>query len=274
MSSNTLALMRNRWTPVREAFETQCRVTRALILRETLSRYGQHKVGFLWALLEPVLMVTLFVSIMSVMRSESPGGMPIVPFMIAGIVPFSMFRNTMNQLKASISSNRSLLGFPQVSTFDLIVARALLEISVLLCVFCIMLVLAHLMGYDIRIENPLGVLACCLTLFALGCGMGFFFAAVTPIIPSVGQISGLVLGRPLLLTSGLFYTAESIPAPARDWMLYNPIIHLLELLRSAFFYEFDSKYGSWTYSISWAVGALALGMLTHQALRRRVIVGL
>lgn len=262
------------WSEIRQAITTQARVIHALMMRETLSRYGEHKMGFLWALIEPVLFVTLFVAMMSAMRSDSPGGMPLIPFMIAGIVPFTMFRNPMSEMKGAIGQNRSLLGFPQVSTFDVIIARGLLEGAVLLFVFVLMLAMAQLIGYEFRVENPLGVLATCVALWIMGCGMGFILACTTPIIPSVGQVTGLLLGRPLMVTSGLFFTAESVPEPFRTWLLYNPIMHLLELLRSYFFYEFESSHGSWIYAGSWVVGSLVFGLLLHQALRRRAIVGL
>ena len=262
------------WSDIIGALTTQARVINAMMMRETLSRYGEHKMGFIWAMLEPIFMVTLLVGIMSVLRADSPGGMPVVPFMVSGFVPFILFRNTMNQMKKAIGANRALLGFPQVTTFDVIVARALLELCVMLCVFAFMLTMVHLLGYEVRIENPLGVLAVCLCLWALGSGLGFVFAALTPVVPSISQFSSLLLGRPLLLTSGLFYTAGSLPEPVRTWLLYNPVLHFMELLRSYFFYEFESIHGSWHYAGSWAFGSLVLGLLTHQALRRRAIVGL
>jgi len=51
-------------------------------------------------------------------------------------------------------------------------------------------------------------------------------------------------------------------------------MHLLELMRSYFFYEFETKHGSWLYAGGWVVGSITFGMLTHQALKRRAIVGL
>jgi len=263
-----------KWVDVRQGLTTQTRVIHALIMRETLSRYGDHKLGFMWALLEPVFMVTVFVGFMSLMSSGSPGGMPLIPFMITGIVPYTMFRNTMNQMQGAISANRSLLGFPQVTTFDVIIARAILEGAVLLCVFAFMIAMTHLIGYEVRIENPLGVLLSCLTLLVLGSGFGFFFACLMPIFPSIGQISSLVLGRPLLISSGLFFTVGSVPSPIREYLLYNPILHLIELQRSYFFHEYESSYGSWSYALGWMIGALVCGLLMHQALRRRAIVGI
>ena len=264
----------SRVHPVADALSIQSRVINALILREAHTRYGQHKIGFLWALVEPALMVAVFVLVLVFMRSSTVSGMPQVPFIICGIVPFFLFRNTMSQMQGSIATNRSLLGFPQVTTFDVLIARGLLEVAVMLCVFVFLLSVSHLTGYAINIERPLDVLSACLAMALIGLGGGFLFASLLPLIPSMRQITTMALGRPLFLTSGLFFTADSLPHAARDLMLYNPLLHVLELLRSAFFVEFESEHGSWGYVLSWAIGLLAAGLTTHQALRRRATIGL
>ena len=104
--------------------------------------------------------------------------------------------------------------------------------------------------------------------------MGFILASLKPLLPSVQQLSNAILGRPLFLSSGVFFSAENIPAEFREYLLYNPLMHCLELLRSSFFYEIDSPYGSWQYASIWAVSLLTLGLLMHQALRKRAVVGL
>lgn len=259
---------------IKSALTTQVRVISALMLRETKTRYGEHKLGFLWAIIEPLIMVAVFVGIFSSIRSDSPGGMPLVPFMLSGIVPFTLFRDTMTQMQGAISLNRMLFAFPQVTTFDVIIARGLLEIILMGGVFMLLLLGIHIAGYPIKIENPLGVLAACLLIGMMGMGLGFFFASIVPIMPSMRQISTAVLGRPLFLGSGVFFIADTVPGPVREYLLYNPLMHMLELLRSAFFYEFESAYGDWTYATIWSVCTLAFGLLVHQAMKRKAIVGL
>jgi len=219
-------------------------------------------------------MVALFVAIFANLRNDNPGGMPLVPFMLVGIVPFSLFRDVMNQLQGAIVLNKTLFAFPQVTTFDVILARGVLEILISLGVFGFLLSMAHLAGYEIRVQRPLEVLAGCGLLAMLGLGVGFMFASISPILPSLRQLTSAFLGRPLFLSSGLFFTAESIPPEIRHYLLYNPIMHMLELIRGAFFYEFETSHGSWEYATAWAVCALALGLLTHQAMRKKAIVGL
>jgi len=255
-----------------QAIFTQARVINALVLRETKTRYGNYKIGFLWALLEPAISVTIFTVIFTAIRNDEPSGMPLVTFMIVGFVSYSMFRDPWTKMQSSISQSRHLLTFPQVTTYDVILAKGLLDIIVTLFVMGLLLFIAYILGFEVRVERPLGVLAV-LGLLAIGSlGMGFFFASLEPMIPSIKQLSSTILGRPMYFGSGLFFTAESVPEPFLKYLLYNPILHMIELVRSEFHHGFETQHGSWLYASSWSVGLLALGLVTHQALRKRAIV--
>ncbi len=259
---------------INQALGTQLIVIYALIMRETKTRYGDHKIGFLWAFIEPMTLILLISGIYTAMGTKAPSGMPLILFMTTGYLPFIVFRDTMNQLLNSISANQNLLAFPQVTTFDVILARALLELAVLITVFVILLFGASIFGNDIRVESPLGVIAAIGLLWITGLGLGFMLACLSPILPSVRQIVTAILGRPMLLASGIFYTSESLPPPIRDLLLHNPLLHMIELGRSSFFYSYESRYASWTYASLSAIFVLAFGLLVHQAMRRRAIVGL
>ncbi len=257
-----------------QALSTQFTVIYALILRETKTRYGDHKIGFLWAFIEPMTLIIILSSLYKAMGTQAPSGMPLFVFMTTGFLPFMIFRDTMTQLINAIASNQSLLAFPQVTTFDVILARALLELAVLITALVIILFGSSIFGNDIRMENPLGVFAAIGLLWISGLGMGFMLACLSPILPSIRQIVSAFLGRPMLMASGIFYTSESLPPSIRDVLLYNPLLHMIELLRSSYFYSYESRYASWSFASLSAIFVLALGLLVHQAMRRRAIVGL
>ncbi len=257
---------------VLSAFATQVRVINALILRETKTRYGNYKIGFLWALIEPLVGVSVFVAIFANLRNDSPSGMPLVPFMLVGFVCYALFRDPWGAMQGAISNSRNLLTFPQVTTFDVIMARGLLEILVTFFVLGFLLYMAHLTGFEVRVERPLGVLMACGLLCVLGLGLGFLFASLEPLVPSVKQLATQVMSRPLYFASGLFFTVDTLPAAIREYLLYNPVLHMIELVRGEFFYEFETSYGSWTYASAWAFTTLAVGFLMHQAVHKRAIV--
>ena len=259
-------------TRVLMAFATQIRVINALILRETKTRYGNYKIGFLWALIEPLVGVTVFVTIFANLRNDTPNGMPLVPFMLVGFVSYGFFRDPWGTMQGAISGSRNLLTFPQVTTFDVIMARGILAILVNFFVLGFLLYMAYLAGFEVRVERPLGILAACSLLCLFGLGTGFLFASLEPLVPSVKQFGTQVMSRPLYFGSGLFFTADAIPAPIREYVLYNPILHMIELLRGEFFYGFETSHGNWTYACTWAFGIFAVGLLTHQALQKRAVI--
>ena len=55
-----------------ERLRTQCRVIQALIVRETRTRFGDAKLGYGWALLEPILHITMLSAIFSLMMQGRP----------------------------------------------------------------------------------------------------------------------------------------------------------------------------------------------------------
>ena len=173
-------------------------------------------------------------------------------------------------MQSAISQSKSMLAFPQVTTFDVLISRALMEISIATFVLAFTLSLAHLFGWKSDIENPLGLLAALGLLATLGVGFGFLFASLEPIIPSIKQVSSLLMGRPLFLSSGLFFTAESVPPQVREYLLYNPLLHCMELIRTSYFYEFNSPHGSWAYAAGWSFSVLAIGLASHRGFRRMV----
>ncbi|MFQ5785607.1 MAG: ABC transporter permease [Alphaproteobacteria bacterium] len=253
------------------AAATQGRVVQALMLREIKSRFGRLKLGYLWAVFEPAAFVALFAVIFALAHQTAPSGMPVVLFMMTGIGPFMLFRNTMNQTMNAIETNRVLLTFPQVKLIDLVLARALLEIATHTVVFFLLLAAVHALGFAVRIENPLLVLAALACLALTGFGLGAAFASLVPFFRSVPQIVSIVAGRPLFFTSGLFFTAEMMPAGIREFLLLNPILVMIEWLRSAFFVEFESRYVSVEYALGTTLFTVFLGLLMLRGLRKHIL---
>ena len=70
-----------------ERLRTQCRVIQALIIRETRTRFGDAKLGYGWALLEPILHITLLSGVFSLlMQGRPPIGTHFFIFYFTGIM--------------------------------------------------------------------------------------------------------------------------------------------------------------------------------------------
>lgn len=252
----------------------QTRVVRALVLREANATFARHRLGYIWAFIEPIAFVAAFTLIVSVGGRSFQTGMPSVPFFITGIVPFFMFRDVASATFNGLTANKALLVYPQVSALDVMLARTLLEMVTGFIVFVVLLVVARWFGVDIRIERPLAVLGWLVAMGLGGFGFGAAVGAIEPLFPAIQRIMSAVVLRPLFWVSGIFFTVDMLPPNLRDPALLNPLVHVIELLRSAFFREFESRHASLSYVLFWLLIMVFLSVLLHRALRRRILIAM
>ena len=252
-----------------DGLATQVEVVEALILRETRTRFGAHQMGYLWALIEPTLWVATFAALFLAIGRSVPDGMTIVPFLTTGILPYNIFQSTASRSIAAIPSNRGLLFYRQVRPLDVIAARSVLEVSTLVTVFAVLLGLHLLVSEDRAAPDLLATLLGLGLAGALGGSLGLVLSSLNVYSNVVERIYG-PLSRPLFWCSGLFFTAEDLPDRARDILLFNPILHVVECVRSAWFPMQPSRYFSLGYVCWWIVALAALGLLLERSARRRV----
>ena len=65
----------SRIATLQRGLDSQLAVVNALILRETRTRFGRNRLGYLWAVIEPVLVTLTFYAVLKVSKRELPAGM-------------------------------------------------------------------------------------------------------------------------------------------------------------------------------------------------------
>ena len=244
------------------------RVIHALMLREIKTKFANQKLGYLWAFIEAILMVSVFVALFSLRGRTSPGNLGLELFMITGFVPFFLFRHTMSSVGGAIKANKSFLAYPQVQVNDVILARFFLEYATSFIVLIIMVAGVHMLNIDeVNINFPLGVLAGFTMLALFGLGLGLCISSLAPIFPSVQTVAQTFVGRPLFFLSGVFYSADIIPETFRPYLLLNPLFHCIELIRFSF-QNAESQYLNLAYAIKFLVLLVFSGLLMQRALYR------
>lgn len=250
-------------------FAIQRRVIRAIILREVRTRFGRHQLGYLWAFAESLFWVLTFAGIHYAMGASPPSGMDLLGFFATGIITFILFRSTLSRCHASIIGNRPLLFFPQVRPADVAFARALLEAATLVAVFVGLLGANALLIGELRVDEPLRVLLGLAAAWLLGLGFGMCFLGLSVFFPVTDQLVPILL-RPMFFISGLFFTLNDLPGELRDILVYNPVLHAVELVRDGWFVGYQAHYVDVPYLGAWILLTLYAGTLLERFARRRV----
>ncbi|CAA6805074.1 MAG: Capsular polysaccharide ABC transporter, permease protein KpsM [uncultured Thiotrichaceae bacterium] len=251
-------------------FKTQCRVIHALLLRETRTRFDRNKLGYLWALFEPVTYVLALYAVFAAIGRPSPIGseLDLALFFLTGLIPWFLFAHTASKTMEGINSNKALLTYPQVTAFDVLVARAILELVTIIIVFVLLLLIFGYFGFTHRIDNFLELASAFFTIWLLGLAMGFLNSSIKLYLPSFNQTYSAIQ-RFLFFTSGIFFTAEMLPPNIREIALYNPILHGIEWFRSAFFHSYESYHLDKSFLFSIVLITLALGLAAEHKSRKR-----
>lgn len=252
-----------------EGLHTQLQVVHALIIRETRTRYGASRLGYLWALLEPLFWIVTFFGIFAYTSRHLPGGMDVTGFITTGIVPYMMFRSVLTQTMQAINSNKSLLFYPQVKPIDLAIARMLLEMLTLLSVFVLILAGRALMQGEWEVDQPLLLLGGLLLAWLLGSSIGLAMMGLSIIYSGTQRLLNIVL-RPMFFVSGIFFTANELPATLREYLLWNPVLHVVEMSRDGLFPGYTAHYVNVDYVLAWIIGFTYLGLLLERLSRSRL----
>jgi ABC-type polysaccharide/polyol phosphate export permease len=199
-----------------ERLQTQGRVIHALIIRETRTRFGDSKLGYGWALLEPILHILMLSLVFAVMmRGRPPIGNEFFIFYYTGIIPYHLFVHTSSSMTYAIASNGSLLQLPLVGTFDVLMARGLLELLTDTLVAVILLAGFGAVGLGALPQDLAGVSAALVVVWVFACGCGFINAVVNAFAKSWDKIWAQVT-RVLYFCSGIFYVPGMMPDWIRD----------------------------------------------------------
>ncbi len=251
------------------ALSIQRRVVHALILRETRTRFDRNKLGYLWALFEPITYIAVLIAVFSAMGRSSPIGnddsLPM--FFLTGLVPWLLFAHTVNKVMEGIASNKTLLAYPQVTPFDVLISRGILEYVTMIIVFLIVYFVLKLFDYALPIESPLQVLFAFSSLWLFALGLGYLNSSIKLYFPSFSQTYNAIQ-RPFFFVSGIFFISDSLTPSLREVALYNPILHGIEWFRSAVFISYESQYVDKYYLLSFVFLFLAVGMSAERVSRK------
>lgn len=248
---------------------TQFEVVHALALRETRTRFGAHQLGYLWAVLEPVLMVVTFIVVFMIVKRPAPEGMDLFSFLTTGILPYLVFANSMNQVANSIAGNKALLFYPHVQPLDLVIARSVLELITGAAVLIVLMGGHALWSKEFVMDEPLQVIGGWFLAGMLGTVFGLMFCALAEYSNAVDRARGPLM-RPLFWISGVFFTADHVPEAMRPTSLINPLLHCTDLFRAGFFESYDATYVSVPYVLLWIILVGFVGLALERNVRRRI----
>lgn len=256
----------------RSPWQVTLHVWHALFMREAMARITGDRLGWLWIFVEPLAHILIFIGIRQLMgRIRHISGAEFIPWFVVGMVTFLMFSTVMNRCINAISSNRALFAYRQVHPVDTILVRAALEGTLKVLVLCLLVLGGQALALDVMPANALVVASVWLSLWLLALGAGLVLSVPVTVVPEFAKFVTM-LTMPLYFLSGVIFPIQFLPREVREFLLYNPIYHAVELSRGAFFPHYQLLPGiSLQYLLFWALSLVLLGLMLQLRYKARLM---
>lgn len=219
---------------LRRSWAIQRRVIWALLLREIMTRYGRHNIGFLWVFVEPMLFTLGVTALWTATESFHGSSLPIVAFAITGYSSVLLWRNMPSRCIGSLTPNLSLLYHRNVRPLDIYAARLLLEAAGTTMSFVFLIVFFVFIGWLEMPEDVLQIAAAWLMLAWFGAGLAALLGALSEVSETIEKLWH-PMSYLLFPLSGAAFLVDALPKPAQDIILWFPMVHGVEYLREGYF---------------------------------------
>lgn len=252
----------NRGCMARSGLEVQQAVIKALFMREIKTRFGKYRLGYLWAVLEPAAHLLVMVGIFGYIMHRTMPDISFPVFLINGIIPFFIFSNITNRSISAIEANQGLFNYRPVKPIDTLISRAILEMIIYIFVFILLMSFLAILGESFTFENILLLAIVWFFLFIFSCGIGLIFMVVSNAFPETEKFLPIII-KPLYFISCVMFPLHSVPEDYWGYLLWNPIVHIIELSRESVVPGYITGATSLSYLAFCSLLSLVVGLCLY-----------
>jgi lipopolysaccharide transport system permease protein len=206
--------------------------------RQILGRYQQSVVGVFWAILQPLLMATVFSVFFGLLvKVPSQPGVPYPVFAVSGMVVWMFIQDALLKGSESMVANEALISkiyFPR-----LIIPLTCMFPAALDFVFAFLVVIGSMLVYGVEFQPqillmPFVLLLAAATVF----GAVLWLSALNVRYRDVGQVMAFLVLVGLFI-SPITYPFNLVPENLQPVYALNPVVGLVEASRWTLFGSSD-----------------------------------
>lgn len=232
-------------------------------LRNVELRHKGSRLGLIWSVLNPLLMLGLYVFVFGYIQRGHFGILPnetrldYALGIFVGLTVFHLFAEVLATAPTVIMANPN---FVKKVVFPLeVLPAASVGASLIHMLGSLTLALIGIAALGPGLTaNVFWVPIILFPLLLLLLGMAWFFAAVGVFFRDISQIVTL-LSMGLMFASAVFYSASTLPPTAWSILRFNPMLLAIELMRDATMWNQPMKFFHLAYLMTFGSVAAVIG---------------
>lgn len=239
-----------------------------LTSRDLRVRYATSKLGYVWSVLDPLLMSFIYYFVFTKIFHRNVGETPYIVFLLTGVLAWQWFNGAVSDATKAFTSDAKLVRstkIPRTIWVNRIVLSKGIEFLFSLPVLAFFAIVT---GAHLRWEVVFFPIAIVLQGILIT-GLGLIIAPLVVFFRDLERAVKLIL-RFLFYASPIIYSSKNLPEGFRVIASFNPLTGIFSLYRSAFF---DKQ----VYPVEVIIGTimcfviLGIGLLVFRASERAVL---
>lgn len=241
------------------SLKIQGRVIHALLMREMITRYGRHNLGFAWLFIEPMIFTLGVATLWYFTKGVHGSELPIVPFAVIGYSTVLLWRNVANRAGGAVQANIGLLYHRNVRLIDVYIARCFLEVLGATISFLVLSIVFNLIGVMGLPDDFLYMILGWVLLIWFALVLGFTVGCLFEMSEVIDRLwhAFTYLMFPL---SGAAFFVHWLPTAFQEVVLYVPMVHFSEMIKHGYYGDVVPTFESIQYMIVWNMLLSFLGL--------------
>ena len=239
-----------------------------LTARDLRVRYSTSALGYLWSILDPLVMSGIYWFVFTQVFGRGVGHEPYIVFLLSGLLPWMWFNGAVSDSTRAFLRESKLIRstmIPRSIWVNRIVASKGIEFLLALPVLAVFAIFS---GAQVNIDILLFPLAIVIQT-VLTVGVGLIVAPLVVFFRDLERAIKLFL-RFLFYASPIIYSARDLPPAMHSWAAFNPLTGIFSLYRAAFFPQ-ELNWYLVAVSAVMSVVLLLIGCLVFKRFERDVL---
>lgn len=241
---------------------------RELVVRDLKIKYRRSFLGYLWSLMNPLLMMWILTIVFSyVFRFDIPN-YPL--YLIIGQVVFNFVSESTTASMYSIVGNGALL--KKVYVPKAIFPLARVASSFVTMLFSMMAIFIVMIATDVSLTPTLLLLPVPLFfLFVFSLGVSLIVSAVAVYLRDMFHLYSVFTTAWSFLTP-IFYPISIVPDDFRWMLFWNPLFYIVSYFREIILNDTVPAFSDTLLCLELSIGTLLLGMVIFKKLQNRFLL--
>lgn len=239
-----------------------------LVLRDLKVKYRRSFLGYLWSLLNPLMMMLVMNLVFShIFRSSIDN---FLLYLICGQTLFSFFTESTSMAMHSVIANASLIKKIYIPKFIFPLSRVLssfVTMSFSLMAILIVMIFTRATFHWTLILTVIPIFF----LLVFSCGMSMILSALAVYFRDVTHLWSVVTLAWTYATP-IFYSTENLPSNILFLIKLNPMYHYLNVFRNLVMYGTIPGINAWIGCVGSAVVVFAIGLIVFSKLQKNFIL--